>query len=222
MTPRITSPQKKQIGRVMSDALDAADLTKDGAQRLLGSSRFRSDLQALVLHHSVAEASQPTSTTPQPPPTSEPTIVSYGEMEVDFTQPLAAMIATGGYNYVNPNIIQERFPHRGNGKVAHEAVTVGFGRQMKTAQVKAELKRLGIEPWGMAELCTFGVKHPDVQRERPVVATGQHWLSLDRYRRCGVLDRNGSGRDLGLGWGDGSDEWSERCVFGGFRKLPAV
>src|SRR3989338_4329647 len=90
-----------------------------------------------------------------------------------LSQPLAAMIATGGYNYVNPNIIQERFPHRGNGKVAHEAVTVGFGRQMKTAQVKAELKRLGIEPWGMAELCTFGVKHPDVQRERPGVGTGQ-------------------------------------------------
>ena len=151
-------------------------------------------------------------------PNPEPTITSYGQMEVDFTQPLAAMIAASGYDWVNGDITQERFPHRGNGKVAREMVTVGFGRRMTTPQVEAELKRLGIDPWTMADLCTFGVKHPDVQRERPVVATGQNWLNPDRDRRFGVLHRDGSERSLNLYWDGGSSGWSESCVFGGFRK----
>ncbi len=149
----------------------------------------------------------------------EPTITFYGMVEVDYTRPLAALIVAGGYNYVGPVTNSPAcWPHQRSGKITREAVTVGFGRCMTTAQAEADLKRLGIESWWMADLCTFGAKCPDMQRERLVVAVGQHWLDPDRGRHFGALFRHGSERYLDLLRRDESSEWSERCVFGGFRK----
>ena len=49
---RITSPQTKNINRLMEDALGEANLDKDGAQRLIGQGGdFKSDLVALIRRH---------------------------------------------------------------------------------------------------------------------------------------------------------------------------
>ena len=153
-------------------------------------------------------------------PAPQSTIRSFGNLEVDYNQPLARLVEAGGYHYANPDITAEHFPHQGGGKVVREAVLVGFGWRVKTSEVEAELRRLGIDSADMAGLCAFGAKHPEVQGNNPVVAIGQHWVSSDIVY-YGVLGGDGSSRVLFLSHSDKAGEWRESCLFLGFRDLSA-
>ena len=146
----------------------------------------------------------------------EPTITSYAAITVDYGMTLPAMIKAVGCDWVNQDITAERFPVVGEGKVDREPLLVHFGRDVDDADMTAALDRLGLRDGAIEELCAFGAKFPDLQREFPIIGRKSVW----RYRfggsRCPCLGRGGFGRSLDLSIRE--RRWDGYCRFLAFRK----
>ena len=148
------------------------------------------------------------------------------DLSVDYSRPLAEVVAAGGYNYVNDNITEENFPTvKGNpidpvvhpgGVVVTQAVLVHLDRVVDSDDVLGELERQGLRPGTMFELAHFGEQHPDIQRQFPVVALGSVWALSNGDRDVGYLGEDGDDRGFGLDWYD--LRWSAYCRFLAFRK----
>ena len=139
-------------------------------------------------------------------------------LTVDYDRGLADMVKAGHYDYVNDYITADNFPTEGSDTVEVEAVLVHPDRLVTIKEVKAELERSGFRPVTLAELLAFGEKHPDVQREFPVVALGSSWVHPDGDRRVPSLWGGVDGRNLGLYWDDPAYQWGSRCRFLAVRK----
>lgn len=129
---------------------------------------------------------------------------------IDYSLNLAQMIAAGKYDYANPDITAAHFPISGSGTVETETVLVHFGRSMNNEAVLAELERRNLEPAKIEEGLAFGAKHPDVQREFPVVCLGSVW-QCHGLLYVAVLDLDGTGRRLALN--DCDVRWAGDCRF---------
>ena len=75
---------------------------------------------------------------------------------------------------------------------------------------------MGLCPATLQELCAFGEKYPDIQREFPVVALGSVYVSLYGRRGVPYLGSWGAGRGLGLF--SRGDEWCPSDRFLAARK----
>lgn len=80
------------------------------------------------------------------------------------------LVRDGAYNYVNPNIISAKFPVRQMKRGPREIVLLEFDHDPTSDEVLAEAERRGdLERPTYEDALYFGVEHPEVQRERPVV-----------------------------------------------------
>ena len=82
---------------------------------------------------------------------------------------LGAMVETGRYAFVNPEITEKHFPV-GAGEMNVETVLLHLNRYASDEEVLGEMNRLGLRPATTAELLAFGSQHPETQREFRVVA----------------------------------------------------
>ncbi|MGA2454236.1 MAG: hypothetical protein ABSG93_12010 [Solirubrobacteraceae bacterium] len=144
------------------------------------------------------------------------------DLSVDYSRPLAEVVAAGNYSYTNDSIIEENFPtDKGDLEVpggvhVTEAVLVHLDRGAESDDVLAELERRGLRPGTMFELAHFGEQHPDIQRQFPVVSLGSVWTNPRGDRIVGYLWGDDARRRLYLAWCDGS--WNADCRFLAFRK----
>lgn len=147
------------------------------------------------------------------------------DLSVDYSRPLAEVVAAGKYSYSNDNITEENFPtDKGDPEVVGnptgvnvtQAVLVHLDRVAKGDDVLAGLERQGLRPGTMFELAHFGEQHPEVQRQFPVVALGSVWADPDGRRCVGCLWEDGGHQGLGLGWYVG--RWGASDRFLAFRK----
>lgn len=137
-------------------------------------------------------------------------------VEVDYTKPIADMVTAGGYNYANPNITAENFPVTGNGTVECEVILVHFDRNIKSEAAITELEQMGLQPAKIEHLLALGAKHPDLQREFPIICLGSSWVDSDGDRDVPCLDDWGARRSLDLHWF--GDVWVGDCRFAAVRK----
>jgi len=146
----------------------------------------------------------------------DPPTPSTYQVTVDYSETLEEMIAAGRYDTRNNNISAEHFPVQGTGKVDVELHLVHLGRDASTDAVLAELDRRGLRPARIEELLALGAKHPNLQKEFPIVALGSVWRGWFGLRSVAYLEGWRGGRRLGLGWG--GPGWGGRCRFAAVSK----
>ncbi len=125
-------------------------------------------------------------------------------------------IKAGKYNWSNSNITSSHFPSEEAGTKEVSIELIYFGRNMETNEVLSELDKMGMRPATLKELLALGEKHPDLQREFPIIALGSVWQVPDGGRGCAYLGGGGSGRGLSLRWIGGG--WIDCCRFAAVRK----
>lgn len=79
-----------------------------------------------------------------------------------------------------------------------EIVLLDPGREVTSAEAVAEAARLGLERPGYEDALHFGVQHPGVQLEGPVVFLHDPWVGFFGRRDVVSLWSNAGRRELGL------------------------
>jgi len=124
-----------------------------------------------------------------------------------------ALVAAGGYGYAHSCVTSENFPVRGGrgGADATDVVLVAFERDVTAAEALAEAAGLGLERPTYEDALHFGIAHPAVQREHPVVFLHDPWFGFFGRRDVLCLWCNAGRRELGLEGFD--DTWGPRYRF---------
>jgi hypothetical protein len=116
-------------------------------------------------------------------------------------------------------VTSENFPAwRRAGSRVREIVLLRFDRNVTSEEAIAEAARHGLEPPTYEDALHFGVEHPEVQREGPVVFLHDPWVGFFGRRDVLCLWSNAGRRELGLEGFDGS--WSPHHRFA-FARRPA-
>jgi hypothetical protein len=117
------------------------------------------------------------------------------------------LVEAGRYGYAHSCLTSEDFPARrpATSRV-REIVLLEFDGEVTSEDAIAGATRLGLERPTYEDALRFGIEHPDVQRERPVVFLHDPWLGHFGRRDVVCLWQNAGRRELGL---EGFDErWS--------------
>jgi hypothetical protein len=117
------------------------------------------------------------------------------------------LVAAGASGYAHSCMTSEFFParHVHERRVRH-VVLLEFDRDVTSEEVLAEAARQGLERPAYEDGLHFGIEHPDVQRDRPVVFLHQPWFGISGRRDVLCLWTNAGRRELGLAGFD--DPWS--------------
>jgi hypothetical protein len=113
------------------------------------------------------------------------------------------LVAAGSYGYAHSAVISENFPAGAGPRRAREVTLIEFGRAVTAAEALAGAKARGLEPPTYEDALCFGIEHPEVQREAPVVFLHVPWLGYFGRRDVLILWDNAGRRELGL---EGFDE----------------
>ncbi len=121
-------------------------------------------------------------------------------------------MAAGDYGYAHAAITSENFPvDRAARLRLRDIVLLEFDRAMAFEEVVAAARRHGLERPTYEDALYFGIAHPEVQRERPILFLHDPWHGLFGRRDIVCLWSNAGRRELGL---EGFDEvWAEEYRF---------
>src|SRR4029077_9393693 len=114
-------------------------------------------------------------------------------------------------------VTSENFPVRGaargdgNEAAARDIVLIGFDRDVTAAEALARVRRLGVQGPSYEDALYFGVAHPAVQQEHPVIFLHDPWFGYFGRRDVLCLWSNAGRRELGLEVFD--DPWDRRYRF---------
>ena len=124
-------------------------------------------------------------------------------VSIDYSKSLQDMIATGHFDWVNDDITPKRFPIKGTGVVELETKVFHFNRAISSkdavAAVKADDTQNPWEPAPIEALLAYAAKHPDEQRQYPIIGLGSV-AKVGGCRGVPCLGRDGAERVLRLGW----------------------
>ncbi len=126
------------------------------------------------------------------------------------------LVRDGNYNYANPNINSRSFPVRRTMSVTREIVLIEFDHDPTSEEAIAEAAKQSLERPVYEDALYFGVEHPEVQRERPVVFLHEPWRDPDGYRLVLSLWRLSGDRRLDLHYFD--HMWYRHSRFAFVRK----
>jgi hypothetical protein len=118
-----------------------------------------------------------------------------------------ALVEAGRYGYAHSCVTSENFPVRSAGPTRTRVIVlIEVDGDVSTDEVLAEAARRGLARPTYEDALHFGVQHPDVQREGPVVFLHEPWVGYFGRRDVLCLWDNAGRRELGLGGFD--DRWS--------------
>jgi hypothetical protein len=121
------------------------------------------------------------------------------------------LVAAGGYGYAHSAVITENFPTGAGPTRTRAIVLIRFDHDVSATDALKEAARRGLAAPTYEDALCFGVDHPDVQREAPVVFLHDPWLGYFGRRDVVLLWDNAGRRELGL---EGFDEpLSARYLF---------
>ena len=122
------------------------------------------------------------------------------------------LVEAGGYGYAHSCITSENFPVRPRGAAGErDIVLIGFDRDVSAAQGLAAAAGLGLERPSYEDALHFGIAHPTVQQEHPVIFLHDPWFGYFGRRDVLCLWSNAGRRELGLEGFD--DTWDPRHRF---------
>lgn len=113
-------------------------------------------------------------------------------------------MAAGGYAYAHSCITSDNFPSgRFAGPQVREIVLLEFDHAISAADAMAAAQQRGLERPTYEDALHFGIEHPDIQTERPVIFLHDPWFGFFGRRDVVSLWTNAGRRELGL---EGFDE----------------
>lgn len=121
-------------------------------------------------------------------------------VEIDYDQPLAKAIALAELDYVNAAINEEHFPSELTGKLSVVIRLARFDVLMTEQNVLTELSEAALRPADIRAHVALSKRHPDLQRQFPIVGLGSVWSS--NIDRVPVLWGGPKGRSLFLLWAE--------------------
>ena len=122
------------------------------------------------------------------------------------------LVEAGGYGYAHSCVTSENFPVRGRGEAGErDIVLVGFDRDVTAAEALAAAAALGLGRPSYEDALHFGIAHPAVQQEHPVIFLHDPWVGYFGRRDVLCLWSNAGRRELGLEGFD--DTWDPRHRF---------
>ena len=123
------------------------------------------------------------------------------------------LVEAGNYGYAHSQAVTANFPARqfGTGGT-RDIVLLSFGRQVTTGEAITEAAGTGLERPMYEDALYFGIQHPQVQMEGPVVFLHEPWEGFYGRRDVFCLWSNAGRRELGLEGFD--DAWSPGYRFG--------
>ncbi|TSC92340.1 MAG: Uncharacterized protein CEN92_8 [Candidatus Berkelbacteria bacterium Licking1014_96] len=138
---------------------------------------------------------------------------------VNYRLSLDEMIAAVNCDWVNENIAKSK-EFRQEIEIAAavkrvqqedlSAVLLHLKHEATSQEVLKEMEKRGLRAATLAELCAFGAKHPEFQREFPIIGLGSYCV-LGGGRQVPVLWGFASGRSLYLYYPD--FRWRAYCRF---------
>ena len=121
-------------------------------------------------------------------------------------------MAAGRYGYAQAAVTSENFPaDRAAPRRVRGIVLLQFDRAVTFEDVAAAAARLGLERPTYEDALGFGIAHPEVQRERPIIFLHEPWLGVFGRRDVLCLWHNAGRRELGLEGFD--DTWPPQFRF---------
>lgn len=121
-------------------------------------------------------------------------------------------MAAGRYGYAQAAVTSENFPADRAAQVRMRGIVLlEFGRAVTFEDAAAAAARFGLERPTYEDALGFGIAHPDVQRERPIVFLHEPWLGAFGRRDVLCLWDNAGRRELGLEGFD--DAWGPEYRF---------
>jgi len=128
---------------------------------------------------------------------------------------LKALVEAGRYDYKDSDISYFSFE-----KTEAESIElIHFDRYISSEDAIKEMEAKGLRPATATELLLFGIQHPEVQREFPVVALGTV-QSVRDFRRVACLNGDSASRDLRVLWFE--LVWPGDYRFAAVRKLKSL
>jgi hypothetical protein len=121
------------------------------------------------------------------------------------------LVEAAGYGYAHSCVTSENFPVRAGSRKPRQIVLVAFDRQVTAVDALAAAARFGLERPSYEDALDFGVEHPAVQMEHPVIFLHDPWIGYFGRRDVLCLWSNAGRRELGLEGFD--DTWSVRYRF---------
>ena len=122
------------------------------------------------------------------------------------------LVKAGNYGYAHSCVTSENFPARPlAGRLGREIALLEFDRDVTSDEAITEAAHRGMERPSYEDALYFGVEHPDVQRDRPVVFLHDPWVGFFGRRDVLCLWSNAGRRELGLEGFD--DAWSRTYRF---------
>lgn len=143
------------------------------------------------------------------------TITSY-PVAINYDRSVEDGVKAGNYDWKNDDITSKNFLSQKSGTKEAMVELFHYGKDMSTDKVLADLDKQGYRPTTLKELLALGEKHPDLQREFPIIGLGSVWQYSNGYRYCPYLYWDGSERYLDLYWV--GNRWYDCCRFAAVRK----
>ena len=110
------------------------------------------------------------------------------------------LVRAGNYNYADPGINSRNFPVRPAKRGVREIVLLEFDHDPTSEEVLAEAMKQNLDRPVYEDALYFGVEHPEVQRERPVVFLHEPWRYPGGYLSVLYLWSSAGHRELYLSW----------------------
>lgn len=108
------------------------------------------------------------------------------------------LVEAGRYGYAHSAVISENFPTGAGPARTRDIVLLGFAREVTATEALADATRHGLAAPTYEDALYFGIEHPDVQREAPVVFLHEPWVGYFGRRDVLLLWDNAGCRELGL------------------------
>jgi hypothetical protein len=125
-----------------------------------------------------------------------------------------ALVEAGNYGYAHSCVTSEHFPaRRFDGPRVREIVLIEFAGAVTLTDAVGEAARLNLEPPMYEDALYFGIEHPDVQRDGPVVFPHDPWVGFFGRRDILCLWSNAGRRELGLEGFDDLRSQRDRFAF---------
>ncbi len=116
-------------------------------------------------------------------------------------------MAAGDYGYAQAAVTSDNFPaDRAAPARVRGLVLLEFDHAVTFEDVVAAARQRGLERPTYEDALYFGIAHPEVQRERPIIFLHEPWLGFFGRRDVLCLWSNAGRRELGLEGFD--DAWS--------------
>lgn len=122
----------------------------------------------------------------------------YYPVEIDYSRDVDNLVKANRFDWKNGDVNTKNFPFQHKGKNAVKLELASFDETVTGEEAAKRLQADGYTLEDIGALLTFGLKYPDEQRKRPIVALGSRWQDRVGDVRVPCLAGVGSARSLHL------------------------